>query len=42
MDREAWHVAILGVAKSWTQVTELNRTESLELNLVILAKGIAY
>ena len=42
MDREAWYVAILGVAKSWTQVTELNRTESLELNLVILAKGIAY
>ena len=27
MDREAWHVAVYGVAKSWTQLsdwTELN------------------
>ena len=30
MDREAWHVAIHGVAKSRTRVTELNGTESLE------------
>ena len=30
MDREAWHAAIHGVAKSWTQLsdwTELNWTE---------------
>ena len=24
MDREAWHAAVHGVAKSWTQLTELN------------------
>ena len=24
MDREAWRVAVHGVAKSWTRVTELN------------------
>ena len=24
MDREAWHAAVLGVAKSWTRLTELN------------------
>ena len=31
MDREAWHAAIHGVAKSWTQVsdwTELNQTDA--------------
>ena len=31
MDREAWHAAVHGVAKSWTQLsdwTELNWTES--------------
>ena len=22
MDREAWHAAVLGVAKSWTQLTD--------------------
>ena len=27
MDREAWRAAIHGVAKSRTQLTELNRTE---------------
>ena len=33
MDREAWHAAIHGVAKSWTQLgdwTELNWTENLQ------------
>ena len=24
MDREAWHAAVHGVAKNWTQLTELN------------------
>ena len=24
MDREAWHAAVHGFAKSWTQLTELN------------------
>ena len=24
MDREAWHAAVLQVAKSWTRLTELN------------------
>ena len=24
IDREAWHAAIYGVAKSWTRVTKLN------------------
>ena len=24
MDREAWHVVVHGVAKSWTRLTELN------------------
>ena len=31
MDREAWHAAVHGVTKSWTQLsewTELNWTES--------------
>ena len=35
MDREAWHAAIHGVAKSWTQMsdwTELNWTEEWCLN----------
>ena len=27
MDREAWHTAIHGVAKSWTRLSELNWTE---------------
>ena len=27
MDREAWHAAVHGVAKSQTQLTEQNRTE---------------
>ena len=27
MDREAWHAAIHGVAKSWTRLIELNWTE---------------
>ena len=26
MDREAWHAAVHGVAKSWTRLTELNKT----------------
>ena len=25
MDRDAWHAAVHGVAKSWTQLSELNR-----------------
>ena len=24
MDREAWHAAVHGVAKSWTRLSELN------------------
>ena len=24
MDREAWHATVHGVAKSWTQLSELN------------------
>ena len=31
MDREAWHAAVHGVAKSWTQLSNLNWTE---LNIV--------
>ena len=34
MDREAWHAAVHGVAKSWTQLsdrTELNQTLSVGL-----------
>ena len=27
MDKEAWRAAIHGVAKSWTQLSELNWTE---------------
>ena len=27
MDREAWHAAVHWVAKSWTRLSELNRTE---------------
>ena len=35
-DREAWHAAIRGVAKSWTQLsnwTELNVKQQLELDM---------
>ena len=35
MDREAWRAAVLGVTKSWTQLsdwTELNRTEAMLIN----------
>ena len=35
VDREAWHAANHGVAKSWTQLsdwTELNWTELKEIN----------
>ena len=31
MDREAWHTAIHGVAKSWTRLSD--RTELTELNI---------
>ena len=37
MDREAWHVAIHGVAKSWTRLsgwTELNWTEGIFLKIL--------
>ena len=27
MDREAWHAAVPGIAKSWTELSELNGTE---------------
>ena len=27
MDREAWHAAVHGVAKNWTQLSELNWTD---------------
>ena len=30
MDREAWHAAVPGVAKSWTWLIELNWTEVAE------------
>ena len=30
MDREAWHAAIHGVAKSWTQLSD--RTELMHVN----------
>ena len=38
MDRETWHAAILGVAKSWTQLsnwTELNWTELIFINAYV-------
>ena len=38
MDGEAWHAAIHGVAKSWTQLsdwTALNWTESILKNLEV-------
>ena len=33
MDREAWHAAIHGVAKSWTQLSD--RTELMEHKLIV-------
>ena len=30
MDREAWHAAVHGVAKRWTRLKGLNRTEQIE------------
>ena len=39
MDREAWHAAVHGVAKSWTQLS--NWTE-LRLNLIFFCKLIGY
>ena len=35
VDREAWHAAVHGVAKSWTQVSDCT-----ELNSVILSRKI--
>ena len=29
MDREAWHAAVHGVAKSWIRLSELNRADSV-------------
>ena len=29
MDREAWRAVVHGVAKSWTQLSELNKTGNL-------------
>ena len=43
MDREAWHAAIHGVAKSWTQLsdwTELNWSSYLEYMLIPLLQYI--
>ena len=33
MDREAWHAAVHGVTKSWTQLSELSWTEQLAKGL---------
>ena len=33
MDREAWHAAIQGVAKSWTRLSERTELNSLVLTL---------
>ena len=29
-DRKAWHAAVHGVAKSWTQLSEQNKTKKKE------------
>ena len=39
MDREAWHAAVHGVAKSWTQLsnwTELNAGEICGYSLMVI------
>ena len=43
MDREAWHVAVHGVAKSWTWLskwTELNWTTFIDWDLISFGKKI--
>ena len=43
MDREAWHAAIHGVTKSWTQLsesTELMSVPYVKQNGVVFGKGI--
>ena len=43
MDREAWHVAVRGVTKSWTQLsdwTEL-KAEPPRMGLVLFYKRVA-
>ena len=38
MDREAWHTAVHGVAKSWTQLSNLTELNLLayEMNAIVL------
>ena len=45
MDREAWHAAIHGVAKSWTRLsdwTELNHHKSLEMIYSVQRMCVGY
>ena len=36
-DREAWHVAILGVTKSWTQLSDLTTTTTTSSPIILLS-----
>ena len=40
MDREAWHAAVHGVAKSWTRLAEL--TEAFMRLLLVVLTTVSY